>query len=130
MSFFLFAGAVRMDADKRKLETTVAPLFKGKKKLKASTAAQELGLRAAMRTKLKTDPFLKDADFIKKTEPQSQAPVDNVLVKPVKKDQGMSKVGISHVNWFLTRTRYPDNDSNSQKQLPLVSYTGSDSEWY
>ncbi|KAG0188688.1 hypothetical protein DFQ28_004503 [Apophysomyces sp. BC1034] len=97
-----------VNVDHRKLEKTVSPLFG---QIPKNTCGDDLGTRASLRTRLKIDPFLKNAGFSKTNEQQSDETKsqrsDNVAVRPVKK-------------------RRQDKDETVSSSL--VNYTDSDSE--
>ncbi|KAI7858780.1 CWC16 protein [Circinella umbellata] len=113
------------EIEKRKLEKSVAGLFTNKKNKSnkkstipissSSNVAKDLGVRAAMRTRFKTDPFLQQSSsstglFRKKND---ESKFNNVMVRPNKKiriDKGQE------------RNQKPLSNDNG-----LVAYTSSSS---
>ncbi|KAF7726920.1 hypothetical protein EC973_008215 [Apophysomyces ossiformis] len=109
-----YAGRAQEDVNHRKLEKTVSPLFG---QLSMNQFADDLGKRASLRTRLKTDPFLRKAGFSKTNEHQSdQAKAgkpDNVAVRPIKK---MRHDKAKEVSSALVNYTDSDSDSNSNSE--------------
>ena len=121
------------EIEERKLEKSVAGLFASKKNKSnkksiipissspsSSNVAKDLGVRAAMRTRLKTDPFLQQTSssstglFRKKND---ESKFNNVMVRPNKKiridnDQEGNQKPFSKDNGLVSYASSSDEEDN------------------
>ncbi|KAI8149795.1 hypothetical protein BJV82DRAFT_641741 [Fennellomyces sp. T-0311] len=95
------------DIEQRKLEKSASGLFA------KSSSSKDLGVRAAMRTRLKTDPFLHPSTGLFRN---NESKLDNVMVRPNKKirtdSQGRSSSSTSGLVPYASSSDDDDDDED------------------